>query len=418
MNFSAYLHRISIFAANFIYILRSLMNSPLNDDTPVLVTCPLRMACALAEEVAALGFPIIRQHPAGVETEADIKGAMRLNLHLRVGTRVLLRLTNGRANSPDDMYRLVNRVEWESLLPDSGYFSVISSVDTPSIDNTMYANMKCKDAVADRIRSRCGKRPDSGPDTSKAVVFLYWHGSFCAVYLDTSGEPLSKRGWRTMPFAAPMRENLAAAVIRTMRWNAENELFINPMCGSGTLAIEAALTARNIPSVWTRSNFGFMHMRGFNLDQWKSLRIEAKHSFRDVNPGRITATDISARALTAAKHNAETAGIKDIIHFAKCDFADTHIPNGDGAVVLNPEYGERLGIVEELAAEYRRIGDFFKQRCIGKFGYIFTGNLDLAKCVGLRPKRRIEFFNADIDCRLLEYELYAGSKKSPNEEQN
>jgi putative N6-adenine-specific DNA methylase len=109
------------------------------------------------------------------------------------------------------------------------------------------------------------------------------------------------------------------------------------------------------------------------------------------------------------------AGVKDIIRFAKCDFAETPVPLGDGVVALNPEYGERLGIVEELEAEYRRIGDFFKQKCIGKFGYIFTGNLDLAKCVGLRPKRRIEFFNADIDCRLLEYEMYAGSKKRPSE---
>ncbi|GAB1431316.1 THUMP domain-containing protein [Ignavibacteria bacterium] len=373
------------------------------------------MAAILAEEVAALGFPIIRQHPAGVETEATAVGAMQLNLHLRTGTRVLMRLTIGRANSPDDMYRLVNGVEWESLLPDNGYFSVISSVDTPSIDNTMYANMKCKDAIADRIRSRCGKRPDSGSDTSKAVVFLYWHGSFCSVYVDSSGEPLSKRGWRTMPFAAPMRENLAAAVIRSMRWNSASGLFINPMCGSGTLAIEAALMARNIPSVWARSNFGFMHLRGFSRNQWKSLRTNAEHTFCDVNPGQITATDISSRAIESARHNAEMAGVKDIIRFAKCDFAETPVPLGDGVVALNPEYGERLGIVEELEAEYRRIGDFFKQKCIGKFGYIFTGNLDLAKCVGLRPKRRIEFFNADIDCRLLEYEMYAGSKKRPSE---
>ncbi len=387
------------------------MDSFFNISAPVLITCPLRVASLLADEVAALGFPVHKQYPAGVETEATLADTLRLNLHLRIGTRVLFRLAAGRAATPDDMYRLVAKIEWEALIPSHGYFSVISSIDTHSIDNSMFANVKCKDAIADRIRSRFGHRPDSGSDTSRTVVFLYWHGSTCAVYIDTSGEPLSKRGWRTMPCFAPMRENLAAAVIRSMLWNSDSDVFINPMCGSGTLAIEAVLIAQNKPSVWMRPNFGFMHLRGYSIETWQALRTQAKSLFRHIDSRRFIASDIAPRAIECARKNAATAGVDTIIQTEICNFSDTHIPADHGVVVLNPEYGMRLGDFRTLEDTYKQIGDFFKRQCNGKIGYIFTGNLDLAKHIGLRPKRRIEFYNADIDCRLIEYELYQGSRK-------
>ena len=182
------------------------------------------------------------------------------------------------------------------------------------------------------------------------------------------------------------------------------------MCGSGTLAIEAALMAANIAPGQFREKFGFHYLKGVDTAAFDKMKEEAKA--KEVKPtGKIIASDHSRLALQAARQNAVVAGVEEYIEFDKCDFRDTAIPEGEGVVFLNPEYGERLGEEKELVLLYGAIGDFFKQSCKGKTGYIFTGNLQLAKKIGLRTKRRIPFLNAKIECRLLEYELYAGTKK-------
>ena len=215
-----------------------------------------------------------------------------------------------------------------------------------------------------------------------------------------------------------MQETLAAAVILATGWTGQGN-FINPMCGSGTLAIEAALMGRNrAPGIW-RENFGFMHWKGFPRETWKKLHQEAIDREIPSSPSKIIATDIDPQAIRGAQRNARAAGVQRDIEFAVCDFAQTPIPPGDGVVVLNPEYGERMGNIQELESTYRRIGDFLKSKGVGYRGYIFTGNLKLAKKVGLRTRRRIPFFNGNIECRLLEYELYAGSRKSsPSQDSN
>jgi 23S rRNA G2445 N2-methylase RlmL len=242
------------------------------------------------------------------------------------------------------------------------------------------------------------------------VVNLYWKDDHCAVYFDTSGEPLSRRGYRKIPMKAPMQETLAAAVIMASGWNGSSH-FINPMCGSGTLAIEAAFLALNRASGLLRNNFGFMHIKGFNELLWNDLRAEAKRESKKTIGCKIIATDIGRDVVEAAKKNAATAGVEHLIEFAVCDYSETSVPDGGGIIILNPEYGQRLGQLSQLEDVYRGIGDFFKQKGAGYTGYIFTGNLDLAKKVGLRAKRRIPFFNGGIECRLLEYELYGGSRK-------
>jgi putative N6-adenine-specific DNA methylase len=184
------------------------------------------------------------------------------------------------------------------------------------------------------------------------------------------------------------------------------------MCGSGTLAIEAALIGLGRAPGLLRSNFGFMHLKGFNELSWKTLRRKIRAEAKDRLNGRIIATDMSQLAVEAAKKNAATAGVDRSVEFGICDFSETPVPAGGGVVMLNPEYGERMGEVEELKATYKRIGDFFKNKCQGYKGYIFTGNLDLAKKVGLRTRRRLSFFNGPIECRLLEYDLYEGSRRS------
>jgi putative N6-adenine-specific DNA methylase len=207
-----------------------------------------------------------------------------------------------------------------------------------------------------------------------------------------------------------MQETLAAAVVMAAGWNGKGH-FVNPMCGSGTLAIEASLMALNRAPGLLRNNFGFMHIRGFDRQLWEDLRSEAKRAAKKAIPHRIIATDITEEAVEAARKNAATAGVEHLIEFGVCDYADTVVPEGSGVVILNPEYGARMGKIKELERVYAGIGNFFKQKCTGYTGYIFTGNLPLAKKVGLRTKRKIRFFNSGIECRLLEYELYEGSRK-------
>jgi putative N6-adenine-specific DNA methylase len=178
------------------------------------------------------------------------------------------------------------------------------------------------------------------------------------------------------------------------------------MCGSGTLAIEAVLRGLNIAPGLLRDNFGFMHIKGFKEPLWKELRARARGQVKKAIGCRIIATDIRREAVEAARRNAALAGVEHFIEFAVCDYSDTTIPGGSRIVILNPEYGERMGKIKELERVYKGIGDFFKQECKGYKGYIFTGNLDLAKKVGLRAKRRVPFFSGRIECRLLKYELY------------
>lgn len=370
------------------------------------------MTVFLKQEIISLGFPIIGEAFAGITTEGTLADTMKLNLHLRTAHRVLFSLRDFRAVTPADLYYHASRIAWETIVPENGYVSIVSAVETPSINNTQFANVKLKDAIVDRIRTKTGNRPNSGSDTDKTVVFLYWKGNDCCVYIDTSGESLSKRGYRKLPHAAPMRETLAAAVIMATRWDKQSN-FVNPMCGSGTLAIEAALIATNRAPGLLRENFGFMHVKEYDESIWQSL-VKAAQSAVIHFKSEIIATDHDAKAIFSVMENARLAGVSDIIKSELTDFRETYIPQGGGVVVLNPEYGDRLGNEEELEEVYKEIGDFFKQKCSGYIGYIFTGNLDLAKKVGLRAKRKFEFFNADIDCRLLEYELYAGTKKYDN----
>jgi putative N6-adenine-specific DNA methylase len=184
------------------------------------------------------------------------------------------------------------------------------------------------------------------------------------------------------------------------------------MCGSGTLAIEAAWLATNRAPGLLREDFGFKHLLGFDPVAWARQRAAALDGIRPAPAGKIVATDIRPKAVEAARRNARDAGVESLIAFRVCDFAETAIPEGGGVVVLNPEYGERMGDAENLAGTYERIGDFLKQRCAGCRGYVFTGSPTLAKAVGLRTSRRIPFFNSRIECRLLQYDLYAGTRRT------
>lgn len=376
----------------------------------IVITCAKGIVPFLKDELRLLEFPIHSEGTASVETEGTMEDAMRLNLFIRTGHRILFFLERFKAKTPEELYRTVHEIKWEELIPEEGYFCVTSTVDHPAIKDTRFPNVKCKDAIVDRIRNIRGKRPDSGSERDRTVIHLFWKDDMASIFVDTSGQPLSKRGYRKIPLKAPMQETLAAGVILATGWKGIDN-FINPMCGSGTLAIEAALIGLGRPPGLLRSNYGFMHLKGFDESSWREIRRKARATARDWMDGKIIATDISAEAVEGARRNAQTAGVERWIEFGICPYEATPVPNGGGVVVINPEYGERMGEKEALREVYKGIGDFFKKRCQGYRGYIFTGNLDLAKRVGLKTTRRILFYNANIECRLLEYDLYEGSQK-------
>lgn len=376
----------------------------------IVITCAKGIVPFLKEELRLLECPILSEGVASVETGGTMDDAMRLNLFIRTGHRILFLMERFKARHPDELYQVISGMKWEELIPEDGYLCVTSSVNNPTIKDTRFANVKCKDAIVDRIKESYGKRPNSGSERDRTVIHLFWKDEMGSLFIDTSGQPLSRRGYRKIPLRAPMQETLAAGVILATGWRGNNN-FINPMCGSGTLAIEAALIGLGRPPGLLRSNYGFMHLKGFDESSWREMRRKARATARDWMDGKIIATDISAEAVQGAKKNAQTAGVERWIDFGICPYGETPVPNGEGVVMLNPEYGERMGERDALREIYKGIGDFFKKRCQGYRGYIFTGNFDLAKKVGLRTKKRIPFYNSNIECRLLEYDLYEGSQK-------
>ncbi len=376
-----------------------------SQSSTISITCPKGMVPFLKTELVLLGFVVRKTRLAGVEIDGTLEDCMFLNLTLRTAHRVHFLLKDFKAINAEELTDGLKSVAWEDYIDKHGYVSLTSFIKNKTIKNTQFANLTAKDAIVDRIRMRKGARPDSGPKLNRTVVFLFWKGDQATVYLDTSGESLNRRGYRRDSHMAPMQETLASAIIQGSKWESDWH-FINPMCGSGTLAIEAALMATQRAPGLLRPNFGIKHILGFDEEAWKKQRSELKQASIKEPKGRIIATDIDRRAIEAAKRNAQTAGVDHLIEFKVCDFRDTEIPYGDGVVVLNPPYGERLGEDDDLIPLYKAMGDFFKQDCSGKWGYIFTGNFGLAKKIGLRSSQRIELYNSTIECRLLEFELY------------
>ena len=379
-----------------------------NTKGKVFITCKDRSVSYLEQEIRELGFFPVEVRRTGIEILASLEECMDLNLHLRTASHVLYEIKSFYLRNADDIYRRFKAIPWEDYLDVDGYFSVNSVAENESITTPLIVNVKVKDAIVDRFRELKGRRPDSGSDFSGLVIQVYWKETQAIVYLNTSGETLAKHGYRKIPGKAPMMEALAAATIFATEWNTRVP-FINPMCGSGTLAIEAALIAsKRYPGLY-REHYAFQHILGYQAETFlaKKKKLENKVIH---DPGvTIIASDISLQAISFAQENAAFAGVDHMITFQTGDFAETEIQEKPrGVIFFNPEYGERLGDLGELEETYKRMGDFMKQNCAGYRGYIFTGNMDLAKKVGLKASRRIEFWNGTIDCRLLKYDMYAG----------
>ena len=395
---------------------------------PIIISCAKELSRWTEIEVLSMGYKPIEVTENTVVVRGDMRDVMRLNLWLRTAHRVLVPLLRTTCRNIRELYESVLSIDWENLLDADGYFSVSSIVHNYTIRDTRLPSLYTKDAIADRMRERCQRRPDSGGANIGAAVFVYWERDEAIIYLDTSGEPLSKRGYRRIPGSAPLQETLAAACIMAMKWDCRTP-FVSPMCGSGTPAIEAAMMAMNKAPGSLKGHFAFQSIKdygrfipgestsaasarrraGATPEQiWKEMVRAAKADERSVDLPRIVATDISPEAVDNAVTNAIAAGVAQHIEFKACDFGETPVPESGaapkGAVFFNPEYGIRLGDPVELAPIYERIGTFMNEKCRGYTGGLITGNPDLAARVNLYYKTRVPFFNGPIDCRLFVYE--------------
>lgn len=377
----------------------------------IVITCKDRFSVYVEEEVISLGFKPVRVERTYVEIVGSLNDCIDLNLHLRTASHVLFEIKSFYLHKADDIYRRVKAMPWEDYLDPDTYFSVISTVDNPTVTNPLFVNVRVKDAIVDRFREKFNRRPDSGSNLDGAVLQLFWKETQATLYINTSGETLAKHGYRKIPGHAPMLEALASATILASGWDMMSP-FINPMCGSGTLAIEAALMATGRYPGLFRDHYSFMYFKGYDESIYQKIKAKMERKIFRAPNLKIVASDISEQAVLFARENAATAGVEDLIDFVVCDFRGTEVPEtSEGVVFFNPEYGERLGEEGDLGDVYKAMGDFMKQKCPGYVGLIFTGNMVLAKRVGLRTSKRIEFYNGTIDCRLLKYDLFKGKKQ-------
>ncbi|HQS56077.1 MAG TPA: class I SAM-dependent RNA methyltransferase [Sediminibacterium sp.] len=328
--------------------------NPFVNPSKIIVTCHKWLAPSLAKEIEALGYSRYHVFQTGVELEGTMADCIKLNLNLRCASQVMYSLKAFICNDPNELYKNLVTIPWENMLVPDGYFSVTSNVFHPTIQTNLFANLRVKDAIVDRMRETTQQRPSTGSELSGAVVYLFWKKDEAEIFLDTSGETLAKHGYRKLPGKAPMLEALAAATILSTKWN-KSTPFINPMCGSGTLAIEAALIASNRVPGLMRSNYAFMYIKGYDKAIYEKERASLDAKINHHPNIKIIASDLSDKAIEIAKINAAVAGVEQMIEFQVCDFESTRLPETEGSVIMfNPEYGERLGDEIELNATNAR----------------------------------------------------------------
>ena len=381
------------------------------------------MESSLEEEVRAIGGVDVKSVRAGVSFRGSLETAYRLCLWSRIANRVLLPLKTFPAPTPEKLYGGVKSIRWSDQLTLRQTLAVDFSSTQSQITHTHFGALKSKDAICDQFRSVCGERPSVNPLRPDLRINVYVFKDEATVSIDLSGESLHRRGYREEGVEAPLKENLAAAILMLAGWpealkkaresGTELPAFMDPMCGSGTLPIEAAFMAMGRAPGLAREHWGFMGWKGHDSALWQRLVAEAKASEitdRKLLP-RIVGYDRDPRAIRIALANLQRAGLQNVVHIEKRELGTLEPVAPNGILAVNPPYGERLGEVEELKPVYKQMGDLFKQRFPGWDAFIFTSNPDLAKSVGLRPARRFVLFNGAMECRLLKFEMYAGSAK-------
>lgn len=357
-----------------------------------------------AQELAVLGINTGKSARGGVSFTTNREGMYRVNLWLRTASRVLKQLAQFPCSSPEELYTGVRQLPWYDIITPTMTLAVDCSLRDSVLTHSGFVALKTKDAIVDSIRDRCGSRPNVDTESPDVRVNIHLVQNVCTVSLDSSGAPLDRRGYRLERNEAPLRETLAAAMLLSTGWDGSKPL-VDPMCGSGTIPIEAALIGCRIPPGLHRS-FGFQRWQDYDRRLWERIVKEAEQGIQPLAEHTIIGSDRDGGALGIARRNAAKAGVEQHISFVHQTLEEFQPPAEPGTLLVNPPYGKRLGDEDELKELYHRIGDIMKQRCRGWTGYVLAGNLELAKHIGLKASRRQVLFNGPLECRLMKYELY------------
>ena len=362
----------------------------------------------LVDELKAIGVEKIVKGNRIVHFKGGLKDIYRACLETRLAIRVLVNIDDFRSDSPDDLYDKASGIKWEDLLTPEDTFAIDFTVHSTVYNHGMFASQRLKDAIVDRCRNVYGERPSIDTESPNYLFDLHISEKQVNISIDASGESLHRRDYRTATVAAPMSEVLAAAMVKISGWKGDTDL-IDPMCGSGTLVIEAALMARNIPSNWFRERFGFMGWKNYDTRLWEGIRDNARSKFTTFN-GNIYAYDRSSKAISIAKYNMSNANVDKWITAESLTFEKLSPRGKNGVVLMNPPYGERMQ-KEDIVEFYKMIGNQLKRNFGGWVAWIITSNEDALKFVGLRPDKRLKLYNGPLEVKLAKYVLFEGTRK-------
>jgi putative N6-adenine-specific DNA methylase len=376
-------------------------------------TCPRGLEAVLGDELAALGAQDVRPVDGGTGFCGPYALCYRVNLESRIASRVLWQIGHCRYRNENDIYNAARKLHWTQWFGAKQTIRVDTAAIKSPLQSLDFVTLRVKDAVCDVLRETEGERPDVDTRRPDVRIHVFLTRDEAVFYLDTSGEALFKRGWRTATGEAPLRENLAAGILRLAGWTPDQPL-LDPMCGSGTFLIEAALMALQRAPGLNRS-FGFERLRNFDAGAWTTLRNQVAAQENKSIKTAIYGYDRSGDAIAQARHNVAALGLENRIELKQCSFEDSKPPAPAGVLITNPPYGVRLEELDDLAAWYPKLGDILKQRYAGWTAYILTADLRLAKIMRLQPSRRTPLFNGALECRLFKYELVAGSMRKTKE---
>lgn len=373
------------------------------------LSCPRGLEQVLADELIELGCASARASSAGVEVSGVFALAYRLNLYSRVASRVLWRVARGEYASENDLYDAALALPWHQWFDVERTIAVKVDAQKSPLRSLDFATLRIKDAVCDRFRADSGKRPDVSTQQPDIRIYAFLTAREYSLYLDTSGAPLFQRGYRQASVEAPLRENLAAGILRLAQWNTD-EALLDPMCGSGTFLLEGALKALNIaPGV--RRKFAFEKLLNFDQRHWDDLRDSARAAELPRMPLAIYGSDMYGNALKTAQENIEAAGLADVIELNQANVLEISAPATSGVLVTNPPYGERIGEADALQEFYPALGNVLKKQFSDWRAYILSADMNLPKLIRLQASKRTPVFNGALDCRLFEYKIVAGSMR-------
>lgn len=370
----------------------------------------------LIKELTDLGAQQIEKHNRAVGFVGDMGFMYRANLCLRTALRILVPIHTFDVANEQDLYDRIKEMKWEEYMGVDDTLAINCSLNSDIFKHSQYLEQKTKDAIVDRFRDLFGRRPSVDTERPSLRINLFVNKTNCIVSLDSSGESLHKRGYRDKTNLAPINEVLAAGMILLSGWDKTSN-FVDPMCGSATILIEAALIAANIPAGSYKDFFGFEKWKNFDKDLWANVYGEEIDKVNDNNP-IIMGGEISKHVARKGVINVNEANMKRNITLHNCPFEDLPVPEGKGILIINPPYGERMDKDEDINALYKMIGDTLKKKWAGYDAWLITSNMAAAKHIRLNPNPKIKLFNGALECRFMRYELYSGTKRTDKQVPN